>query len=185
MKAFLHSLRCDLNRALSGIGSFAAMLAVAVIQLQAVLEELLMPGGGGFERGWRRESIGGREIVVARFHEVVHVVVNVRKDGHLPLIAGGEEPREIETEIVVCGFDDFAVRIDSLTGNICLIAGIHFGRVWFSADRDVQGYAVTGIPGGIGFEDGFIGLVNRLFGLPDGCKIIHEEVLCHFVRQSS
>ena len=45
MKAFLHSLRCDLSRALSGIGFFAAMLAVAVIQLQAVLEELLTPGG--------------------------------------------------------------------------------------------------------------------------------------------
>lgn len=45
MKAFLHSLRCDLSRALSGIGFFAAMLAVAVIQLQAVFEELLTPGG--------------------------------------------------------------------------------------------------------------------------------------------
>lgn len=45
MKAFLHSLQCDLSRALSGIGFFAAMLAVAVIQLQAVFEELLTPGG--------------------------------------------------------------------------------------------------------------------------------------------
>lgn len=45
MKAFLRSLRCDLSRALSGIGFFAAMLAVVVIQMQAVLEELLMPGG--------------------------------------------------------------------------------------------------------------------------------------------
>lgn len=45
MKAFLHSLRCDLSRALSGIGFFAAMLAVVVIQMQAVLEELLTPGG--------------------------------------------------------------------------------------------------------------------------------------------
>ncbi|MDO4387263.1 MAG: hypothetical protein Q4E18_14815, partial [Clostridia bacterium] len=44
-KAFLHSLRCDLSRALSGIGFFAAMLAVVVIQMQAVLEDLLMPGG--------------------------------------------------------------------------------------------------------------------------------------------
>lgn len=48
MKAFLHSLRCDLSRALSGIGFFAAILAVVVIQLQAVLEELLMPGGVRF-----------------------------------------------------------------------------------------------------------------------------------------
>lgn len=45
MKAFLHSLRCDLSRALSGIGFFAAVLVTLVIQLQAVLEELLMPGG--------------------------------------------------------------------------------------------------------------------------------------------
>jgi len=45
MKAFLHSLRCDLSRALSGIGFFAAMLAVVVIQMQAVFEELLMSGG--------------------------------------------------------------------------------------------------------------------------------------------
>ena len=48
MKAFLHSLRCDLSRARSGIGVFGALLAVAVIQLQAVLEELLMPGGVRF-----------------------------------------------------------------------------------------------------------------------------------------
>ncbi len=45
MKAFLHSLRCDLSRALSGIGFFAAMLAVVVIQMQAVFEELFMSGG--------------------------------------------------------------------------------------------------------------------------------------------
>lgn len=45
MKGFLPSLRCDLRRALSGIGFFAAILVTAVIQLQAVLEELLMPGG--------------------------------------------------------------------------------------------------------------------------------------------
>ena len=45
MKGYLSSLRCDLSRALSGIGFFAAVLATVVIQLQAVLEELLMPGG--------------------------------------------------------------------------------------------------------------------------------------------
>lgn len=45
MKAFLHSLRCDLRRALTGIGFFAAILVTVVIQLQAVLEELLMQGG--------------------------------------------------------------------------------------------------------------------------------------------
>lgn len=45
MKAFLSSLRCDLRRALTGIGFFAAILVTVVIQLQAVLEELLMPGG--------------------------------------------------------------------------------------------------------------------------------------------
>lgn len=48
MKAFLHSLRCDLSRALSGIGFFAAMLAVVVIQMQAVFEELFMSGGVEF-----------------------------------------------------------------------------------------------------------------------------------------
>ena len=45
MKGYLSSLRCDLSRALSGIGFFVAVLATVVIQLQAVLEELLMPGG--------------------------------------------------------------------------------------------------------------------------------------------
>lgn len=45
MKSVLRSLLCDMRRALSGIGFYISILLVVVIQMQAVMEEFLMPDG--------------------------------------------------------------------------------------------------------------------------------------------
>ena len=45
MKRILRSLLRDMSRAISGVGFYVSLLLVVFIQMRAVLEEFLMPGG--------------------------------------------------------------------------------------------------------------------------------------------